>query len=177
MAAVTEVKGSRNEWMDGQFIYGEMLHVGAAVTDSFPATDGTSFFTSSTQTEGTTVTSRRCISRRFDLKTIPGAVLCRSLYRAYRAYATAAATVDASEVQGSRTEWQDGQYKYGEMLFVGATTAVFPDVNGGSFFTPRGGSIESGITGRRCISRRFDMWTVPGVVFCRCVYRAVISFA
>ena len=83
------------------------------------------------------------------------------------------------EVKGSRREWEDAKMKYGEMLFVGTSMADTggPNPDTPSFFTPAGGSLESGLTGRRCISVQKDIETLPGLIRFAGRYAAFKAYA
>jgi len=88
------------------------------------------------------------------------------------------------EVMGSRQESAGHLQSEGTMLYVGlqgtagATWVTDkPAVDGSLFFTPYGGSVESGNHGRRCFKFESDPETLPGVIFVTCHFRAFLAMA
>ena len=79
------------------------------------------------------------------------------------------------EVMGSRREWETPKQFFGERLYVGDAPSDAP--NTGDFFQPSGGSAESGLTGRRCISVQMDKEVVPGIFFFKATYMAFRAYA
>ena len=69
----------------------------------------------------------------------------------------------AAEIMGSRRESEDGKIMKGVGLWVSEDGAHGLTV-GTSFFTPAGGSVESGTTGRRLVSVSSDPEWLPGLV-------------
>ncbi len=81
----------------------------------------------------------------------------------------------SQEVIGSRREWQTGKHTFGEMLHVGDAPSDAPST--GDYFTPKGGSIESGLTGRKCIRVDKDPEIVPGIMFFRAIFQAFKAYS
>ena len=71
------------------------------------------------------------------------------------------------EIKGSRAERDDFFKKYGTMLRVSDDGAHGLTV-GTDFFTPHGGEVESGVTGRRLVSVSNDWNVIPGL----CIHTA-----
>lgn len=80
-----------------------------------------------------------------------------------------------TEVKGSRREWEDIKFIYGEKLSIGSATTDAPAT--GDFFTPYGGSIESGVTGRKAVRVDLDTEVIPGILFFRTTYRAFKAYS
>ena len=80
-----------------------------------------------------------------------------------------------TEVKGSRREWEDGRFIYGEKLSIGDDTGDAP--NTGDYFTPFGGSAESGITGRKAVRVDTDTDVIPGILLFRTTYRAFKAYS
>lgn len=180
MAAVTEAPGSRREWEDVRWVHGERLFFGLRTDTAFPVeggNSGNSLFVSALADEGRGTVLWRCVGVRKDDWSIPGLRIWTARYRGIRPRPSGAIEVTADALMGSCNEWSDAQYSYGEMLWVGSTSDVFPAPDGYCFYTPRGLTVESGVTGRRCVSRRLDPVSYPGAVICRAVYKAVIVLA
>ena len=88
MATVLEVKGSRREWEDNKFLYGETLWVATTVADAGLPVIGTTYFTDADNVADTSdITGRICVSRNVDLEVIPDIAFVRAVYRAFKAFA------------------------------------------------------------------------------------------
>ena len=177
---VTETPGSGREWEDGRWVNGERIFVGLRTATDYPREGGTNtndLFTSVVTGESgrTAVAFWRCVSVRKDDWSLPGCRIWTARYRGVRGKPGGAVSVTATVVAGSDNEWSNAQDQFGEMIYVGAATDVFPAPDGFCFFTPRGGSIESGVTGRRCVSRRLDPVSLPGAIVCHATYKAVLT--
>ena len=82
-----------------------------------------------------------------------------------------------AEIMGSRNETREGKMKYGFMLYVTAAQTDIRDPDGSQFFTPKGGSAESDVTGRRLLKDEADMETLPGLILVRSTYAAYRAYA
>lgn len=80
-----EVKGSRRQWEDGKFLYGERLFIADLATDA-PAT-GADFTSTNGETAATTLTELRAVQVSKDPEVIPGIWFIKVLFRAFKAYA------------------------------------------------------------------------------------------
>ena len=86
--------------------------------------------------------------------------------------------VAAVEIKGSRHEQQDGNMKHAEGRYVGVdSTDTGVPVVGTTFFTPEGGSAESGLTGRRCVHITIEQEWLPGLRLYQIQYAAPIAHA
>ena len=83
----------------------------------------------------------------------------------------------AQEIMGSRSETTDGLRSYGTMLYV-TTDGLHGLTVGTSFFTPKGGSVESGLTGRRLVRvNKAQQQPFPGLVYHVAEYASPIAYA
>jgi len=74
------------------------------------------------------------------------------------------ANATGPELRGSRQEPnQDRNFKYGQMIFISANGTTGVPVAGTTYFTPAGGTVESGLHGRICKSVTDDWNMVPGL--------------
>ena len=80
----------------------------------------------------------------------------------------------STEVKGSRREWRDGKFKYGEKLSVGSAISAAPVL--GDFFTDAGATTESGVTGRKVVRIDIDPEVIPGIYYFRATYRAFLAY-
>ena len=80
-----------------------------------------------------------------------------------------------SEVKGSRREWRDGKFKYGEKLAVGAALSDAPAL--GDYFTDAAGSTESGVTGRKVVRVDVDPEVIPAIFYFRATFRAFLPYS
>ena len=69
------------------------------------------------------------------------------------------------EIMGSRVSNDASKQKSGTMLFVSDDGTTGVPVVGTTFFTPAGGSVESGLTGRVCITVTVQPEVLPGVYY------------
>lgn len=81
---------------------------------------------------------------------------------------------DPEEIKGSRREWEDARFKHGEMLRISAALSDKTAI--GAFFTPVGGSADSGSTGRACVSSVVDTESLPGVFLFISRYKAYRTY-
>ena len=82
--AATEVKGSRQEWDDGKFVYGVMLYVGTALTD-VPA-HGTTFTRFAGLAEDRAAIGRKLYLSRIDPDVIPGILFIECHFKDFKKY-------------------------------------------------------------------------------------------
>lgn len=86
MAVPTEVKGSRKEWEDAFFKYGEMWFVGSSVADAPVAGWAATNFTDAAGVTDTTDTRRKYLNRAVDDDIIPGLYLFRVRFKGFQPY-------------------------------------------------------------------------------------------
>ena len=81
-----------------------------------------------------------------------------------------------TEIKGSRRDWEDGKFAYGEKISVGTAVADAP--NTGDYFTPSGTTTaESGVTGRKAVRVDVDPEVIPGIFLFRTTYRAFKAYS
>ena len=84
----------------------------------------------------------------------------------------------AAEIQGSRQERKGFFRNQGVQTFVIAALAdTGIPVAGTTFFTPKGGSIETTPTGRICVNVTYDWQTVPGLGIVTAQFMGVNAYA
>ncbi len=74
-----------------------------------------------------------------------------------------------TEIKGSGRQWETARYRFGERLSVGASEDDAPSI--GDYYTPPGGSQDSGVTGRKCVRVQKDKDSLPGIWLFRAVYQ------
>ena len=84
-----------------------------------------------------------------------------------------------SEIMGSRKERVTGKMTYGTMLFVSDDGVTGVPVVGTTYFTPKGGSAETGTNcaGRICIEVQDDPEALPGLVYHVATFAAFRAYA
>ncbi len=84
---------------------------------------------------------------------------------------------EGMEIMGSRDESTDGKLGRGVMIFVSDDNSTGVPVVGTAFFTPGGGSVESGLTGRLCIKVDTKPEVFPGIYYHVAHYAAFVQYA
>jgi len=84
MAAGAECAGSRNEWDDAIFFYGEGIYVSDDMSTNLPVR-GTTLFTNKLNVEDTPPNARKAGPMRHDWWTLPGFCVTRVIFKGIRA--------------------------------------------------------------------------------------------
>jgi len=78
------------------------------------------------------------------------------------------------ELKGSRKGWTQNKVRRGRQIWASDDAATdVPAV--GDFFTPPGGTIESGLTGRRCTEVTVEEEVLPGVYYHVATFEAFVE--
>ena len=88
MATFQELKGSRQEWEDNRYRYGERLYISISQADANIPDIGDGFTDAGDVSEAkTAVDSRIAVERKDRNDIIPGLWISRIIYRAFKAFA------------------------------------------------------------------------------------------